>query len=63
MMRNKTIIILIIITTTLATGFTRIEDRYYGTFSHHYQGSIDFNTVNIQRTKGMYFLVYIDNYD
>ena len=57
MMRNKTIIILIIITTTLATGFTRIEDRYYGTFSHHYQGSIDFNTVNIQRTKGMYFLV------
>ena len=28
------------------------------TFSHHYQGSIDFNTVNIQRTIGMYFLVH-----
>ena len=27
------------------------------TFFHHYQGSIDFNTVNIHRTVGMYFLV------
>ena len=26
-------------------------------FFHHYQGSIDFNTVNIYRTVGMYFLV------
>ena len=33
----------------------------YSTFSHHYQGSIDFNTVNIQRTKGMYFLVLTGN--
>ena len=29
----------------------------YITFFHHYQGSIDFNTVNIHRTVGMYFLV------
>ena len=27
----------------------------------HYQGSIDFNTVNIQRTKGMYFLILTGN--
>ena len=27
------------------------------TFSHHSQGIIDFNTVSIQRTIGMYFLV------
>ena len=25
-------------------------------FSHHYQGSIDFNTVNIHRNVGMYSL-------
>ena len=30
-------------------------------FSHHYQGSIDFNTVNILRTIGMYFLVFTGN--
>ena len=30
-------------------------------FSHHLQRSIDFNTVNIQRTKGMYFLVLTGN--
>ena len=30
-------------------------------FSHHYQGSIDFNTVNIQRNIGMYFLVFTGN--
>ena len=27
-------------------------------FSYHYQGSIDFNIVNIQRTIGMNFLVF-----
>ena len=32
------------------------------TFSHHYQGSIDFNTVNIQRTIGKYFLVFTGNW-
>ena len=31
------------------------------TFFHHYQGSIDFNTVNIHCTVGMYFLVYTGN--
>lgn len=31
------------------------------TFFHHYQGSIDFNTVNIHRTVGMYFLVSTGN--
>ena len=30
-------------------------------FFHHYQGSIDFNTVNINRTVGMYFLVSTGN--
>ena len=30
-------------------------------FFHHYQGSIDFNTVNIHRTVGMYFLVSTGN--
>ena len=30
-------------------------------FSHHYQGSIDFNTVNIQRTVGLNFLVFTGN--
>ena len=36
----------------------------YNTFFHHYQGSIDFNTVNIHRTVGMYFFVSTgDRYD
>ena len=30
-------------------------------FFHHYQESIDFNTVNIHRTVGMYFLVSTGN--
>ena len=29
----------------------------YHAFFHHYQGSIDFNTVNIHRNVRMYFLV------
>ena len=33
----------------------------YITFFHHYQGSIDFNTVNVHRTVGMYFLVSTGN--
>ena len=33
----------------------------YKAFFHHYQGSIDFNTVNIHRTVGMYFLVSTGN--
>ena len=33
----------------------------YYTFFHHYQRSIDFNTVNIHRTVGMYFLVSTGN--
>ena len=32
--------------------------RLYFTFSHHYQGSIDFNTVNIHRSIRMYFLTF-----
>ena len=32
-------------------------------FFHHYQGSIDFNTVNVNRTVGMYFLVSTGNRD
>ena len=35
--------------------------RSDGSFFHHYQGSIDFNTVNIHRTVGMYFLVSTGN--
>ena len=27
-------------------------------FFHHYQGSIDFNTVNIHRTVWVYFLIF-----
>ena len=30
----------------------------YCLFSHHYQGNLDFNTVNIHRTVGMYFLIF-----
>ena len=30
-------------------------------FSHRYQGSIDFNIVNVQRNIGMYFLVFTGN--
>ena len=30
----------------------------YNTFVHHYQGSIDFNTVNIHRTVWVYFLIF-----
>ena len=42
----------------------RDDDRRQGeyrAFFHHYQGSIDFNTVNIHRTVGMYFLVSTGN--
>ena len=38
-----------------------VNDRRDCTFFHHYQGSIDFNTVNIHRTIGMYFLVSTGN--
>ena len=31
---------------------------YHVTFSHHYQVSIDFNTVNIHRTVGMDVLIF-----
>ena len=30
----------------------------YNSFSHHWQGSIDFNTVNTTRPTGMYFLIH-----
>ena len=33
----------------------------YLSFSSHYQGSIDFNIVNIRRTVEMYFLVFTGN--
>ena len=33
----------------------------YYAFFHHYQGSIDFNTVNVNRTVGMYSLVSTGN--
>ena len=36
-------------------------ETMYRPFFHHYQGSIDFNTVNIHRTVGMYFLVSTGN--
>ena len=39
------------------------DDDEYEPFFHHYQGSIDFNTVNIHRTVGMYFLVSTGNRD
>ena len=32
-------------------------------FFHHYQESIDFNTVNIHRNVGMYFFVSSGNRD
>ena len=32
--------------------------KYYVAFSHHYQGSVDIKTVNIQHTVAMYFLVF-----
>ena len=35
----------------------------YVSFFHHYQGSIDFNTVNIHHPEGMYFLVSTGNRD
>ena len=38
-----------------------IQHSWDITFFHHYQGSIDFNTVNIHRTVGMYFLVSTGN--
>ena len=34
----------------------RKTNKYTYTFSYHYQGSIDFNTVNIHRNIGMYSL-------
>ena len=37
------------------------DSRQDASFSHHFQGSIDFNTVNIQHTIGMYFLVFTGN--
>ena len=40
------------------TDYCRKGDK---SFSHHYQGNIDFNTVNIHRTVGMYFLVSTGN--
>ena len=39
----------------------KISSQTYQTFFHRYQGSIDFNTVNIHRTVGMYFLVSTGN--
>ena len=30
----------------------------YSTFSHHWQGNIDFNTVNTNHPTGMYFLIH-----
>ena len=30
----------------------------YNPFSHHWQGSIDFNTVRTTRPTGMYFLIH-----
>jgi hypothetical protein len=44
-------------------GASRGDDNYFedDTFFHHYQGSIDFNTVNIHRTVGMYFWVSSGN--
>ena len=41
----------------------RCDTIRYNTFFHHYQGSIDFNTVNIHHTAGMYFLVFTGNRD
>ena len=41
--------------------WTHVRLFKYWPFFHHYQGSIDFNTVNIHRTVGMYFLVSTGN--
>ena len=47
---------------TLSRGqMQTLPGRRYRSFFHHYQGSIDFNTVNIRRTVGMYFLVSTGN--
>ena len=35
-----------------------VHSLQYNTFSHHWQGSIDFNTVRTSRPTGMYFLVH-----
>ena len=32
--------------------------KEYYTFSHHWQGSIDFNTVRTTNPTGMYFLIH-----
>ena len=36
----------------------RLANHKYIPFFHHYQGSIDFNTVNIHRTVWVYFLIF-----
>ena len=38
--------------------YTIFEMLHYIAFSHHWQGSIDFNTVNTTRPTGMYFLIH-----
>ena len=43
------------------TGYDDTCTLSYYPFFHHYQGSIDFNTVNIHRTVGMYFLISTGN--
>ena len=35
-----------------------VSRSQYFPFFHHYQGSIDFNTVNIHRTVWVYFLIF-----
>ena len=47
-------------------GFYRPSTRcalHDASFFHHYQGSIDFSTVNIHRNVGMYFFVSSGNRD
>ena len=44
----------------IAPDFKRIQ---YLTFFHHYQGSIDFNIVNIHPNEEMYFFVPTGNRD
>ena len=43
-------------TSILTSTFT--PSGIYKPFSHHYQGSIDFNTVNTTCSTGIYFLIH-----
>ena len=53
--------VLYMLATSLLFCFSIPEISWEWPFPHHNQGSIDFNTVNIHRTVGMYFLISTGN--